>query len=170
MWAVNFSLSFLRGGSRSPLPIFGPSGLIEGIHISKNCQNNYQSCLDFSSLLCLNIACTIFNQAKFSHHHFCRGVTPFLATPTSFRIWSRFTFQLEFLLIIFADWSHSPAPVYGPWYLKMTTNVADRIKDFYLYQFFSFKFLPYLSFLSLSSPFVPLMKSWLRTYSNLVPP
>ena len=111
---LNFSLSFLRGGSRSPLPIFGPSGLIEKIHTYQNCQNNYQSCLDFLSLflqgtdviprhpylvqvwsnefLCLKIACTIFNQARISHLHFCRGLMSFLAT----RIWigsSRFTFQ-----------------------------------------------------------------------------
>ena len=118
---LEFLIIIFAGGSRSPLPIFGPSGLIEKIHTSQNCQNNNQSCLDFSSLLCLNIAFPIFNQAKFSHHHFCRGVIPFLATPTSrfdrmnsyvSILHVQFSIKLSFLIIIFAGgWSDSSPPL-----------------------------------------------------------
>ena len=80
---LNFSLSFLRGGgSRSPLPIFGPSGLIKGIHISKNCQNNYQLCLDFSSL-------------------FLQGTDVIPRHPYLDQV--HFSVKLEFHIILFAD-------------------------------------------------------------------
>ena len=95
MWAVNILFKqtwishyhFCGGGSRSPLPIFGPSGLIEGIHISKNCQNNYQLCLDFSSL-------------------FLQGTDVIPRHPYLDQV--HFSVKLEFHIILFADWSHSP--------------------------------------------------------------
>ena len=82
-----------------------PPGLIQWILIS----------------LGLKIAFPIFHQARISHHHFCRGVIPFLATPTSRfdRINSyvsilhvQFSIKLSFLIIHFAGgWSHSSPPL-----------------------------------------------------------
>ena len=102
MWAVNILFKqtwishyhFCGGGSRSPLPIFGPSGLIEGIHISKNCQNNYQLCLDFSSL-------------------FLQGTDVIPRHPYLNRIIQvHSSIKLEFFIIIFAlgSWFLLPLP------------------------------------------------------------